>query len=111
MKKLGEEAPEIVRLRAHNLILNTRVAPCNQATIREALVRARTDQDANERRAWRFRLHEAGIEFQPEGAGCAGIVVHPANLIGLNRLELAPYKKLLGSTIDGAREVRFELVV
>lgn len=111
VKQLEKEAPEIVRLRAHNLILNSRVSHHGQATIREALMKAHADEDADERRAWWFRLQEAGIELQPAGAACAGIVVHPANLIWRNRLELAPYKKLLGSTIDGAREVRFELVV
>lgn len=111
VRQLEEEAPEIVRLRAHNLILNTRVRHHGQTTIREALVLARTEVDTMERHAWWFSLREAGIELQPDGAACAGVVVHPANLINRNRLELSPYKKLLGSTIEGALEVRFELVV
>lgn len=109
VRQLEDEAPEIVRLRAHNLILGSKLD--SRTTIRDALVKARTDEDASERRMWRFRLQEAGIEVQYDEASCAGVVVHPDKLVHRNRLELSPYKKLLGGTIDGAREVRFELVV
>ncbi len=109
VRQLEEEAPEVVHLRAHNLILGSKLD--SRTTIRDALVKARTDEDASERRMWRFRLQDVGIEVQYDVATCAGVVVHPDKLVSRNRLELSPYKKLLGGTIDGAREVRFELVV
>lgn len=118
VEELSAESPEAVARRAHKAILERPLG--RELSVRQALVLARTPvapagedesihdyiQRFREQQIYQFILSDCGIQALPEGAPCAGIVVHPGKLTSKG---LQQYRKMLGGTEEGAREVCFQL--
>lgn len=109
--QVAGDSPEAATRRAHAAILATQLGTHDSLQIREALLTARAAKTAKDIALWHKILEAVGIEVQPDDKDCAAIVVNPRRLVRMNPQALAPFMKLLGTTLDGARNVRFKLYV